>query len=179
MFQYDDDDNSDRGSVVSEEEIKFIDDDEFVEGGYNSDDDAGDDAEEETIKVGGADDIDEADDETIAEDNEEEQPEISGNITKERVIPDDERLTSDMLSRFEQTELITIRASQIEKYNNHLLTDDEIKGLHDPVEIAEKELQLRKIPLMLKREVAENILPDGTHEVYVEYWCPNTMIVLF
>lgn len=78
-------------------------------------------------------------------------------------VPDDERKTSEYLTDYEITEIISIRATQISKNNDAFVDTD-----HDnAIDIAKAELLARKCPLILVREVGKN---------YVEHWLPNEMV---
>ena len=71
-------------------------------------------------------------------------------------IPDDERISPPFLTKYERARLLGARALQISK-NAPLCVDAE--GEMDPYKIAEKELQERKIPMVIRR-----YLPDGSYE---------------
>ena len=63
-----------------------------------------------------------------------------------------------VLTKYEKTRLLGTRALQI-AMNAKILIDP--KGETDPLKIAEMELEQRRIPLKVRRE-----LPDGTIEIY-------------
>ncbi len=67
-----------------------------------------------------------------------------------------ERVTSRFLSKYERARIIGTRALQISM--NYPLTIDR-GGLIDPIRIAEKELENKTLPLVLRR-----YLPDGNYE---------------
>jgi DNA-directed RNA polymerase I, II, and III subunit RPABC2 len=93
---------------------------------------------------------------------------------KEIVVVDTEnRQTSDVMSKFEMTECVSIRAVQIARFNNCMV---DITGLTDPVLMAKRELMMRKVPLTLRRYVGETENSKGEFESYYEYWNPNEMI---
>jgi DNA-directed RNA polymerase subunit K/omega len=79
------------------------------------------------------------------------------------IVPDNERVTSDIMTKFEWSEVIGIRTCHIE--NNGVIYTD-IGTLTDPRMIAIKELQDRKSPLMIVRKVGDN---------KVEHWKCNEM----
>jgi DNA-directed RNA polymerase subunit K/omega len=87
------------------------------------------------------------------------------------VISPENRRTSNRLSKYEMTEIVSIRAQQIAEYNNPMI---DIGILDDPIEIAKKELMMRKCPLMLRRVVGEKEV-DGLIHQFCEDWDPNTM----
>ncbi len=96
-------------------------------------------------------------------------------IVRNIIVPDSERKTSDMMSRFEMTNAVTIRASQIERFNNPLV---DTAGMTDPVKMAKKELMNRRCPLIIRRKVGtiEKSTPEGIIlEVYYELWRVNEM----
>lgn len=66
------------------------------------------------------------------------------------VVPADHRKTSEMLTEYEYTEVISHRAKQIE--NNSPVYID-IGNETDPVIMAEKEIKARKCPLAIRREL--------------------------
>ena len=81
------------------------------------------------------------------------------------VVKPENRITSDTLSIYEYTELIGIRAKNIEDGGPYFVSAEFIKGISDPIEIAEIEFQHRKTPLLLKRKVGDKI----------EIWDPKLM----
>jgi len=83
------------------------------------------------------------------------------------------RKSSNILTKFEQCEIISIRAQQIA--NNDIALID--KGLlDDPIDIAKKELMLRKCPLILRRKMGEIFNKEKKEFIeYYEYWDVNQM----
>lgn len=81
----------------------------------------------------------------------------------EYIVKEEDRITSDSLSKYEMVELISIRATQISK-GDVPFTD--IENLRDPILMAKKELYDNRSPLMVKRHIGNNIY---------EYWNPNEM----
>jgi DNA-directed RNA polymerase I, II, and III subunit RPABC2 len=71
-------------------------------------------------------------------------------------IPKDERITTPYLTKFEKARLLGARSLQISM--NAPPTVD-CSGLTDPMLIAEKELQERRIPFIIRR-----YLPDSSFE---------------
>ena len=65
-------------------------------------------------------------------------------------------ITSPLMTKYEYTRVLGIRAMQI-SMNAPVIID--IEGLTDPIQIAKKELQEKKIPLIIRRN-----LPNGTYE---------------
>jgi len=87
------------------------------------------------------------------------------------VIKPEDRRTSHVLSKFEITSIISTRATQIAKYNNPMIA---IGNLDDPAKIARAELEQRKVPLVLRRQVGE--VKAGKKVIkYFELWNPNEM----
>lgn len=142
---------------------------------------AGDD-EDDTVPVGDDADEDEEEREDIDMEDEEldtTKPIKSMVITTDheyveftRVVPDSMRQTSNILSEFEQTELISIRSEQISRYNNPFI---DCTGLSDPTSMASRELSMRRSPLMISRIVGE-IKADSKRVSVVEHWDPNLMV---
>eukprot|EP01086_Lenisia_limosa_P003618 TRINITY_DN1822_c0_g1_i1.p2 TRINITY_DN1822_c0_g1~~TRINITY_DN1822_c0_g1_i1.p2 ORF type:complete len:102 (-),score=40.78 TRINITY_DN1822_c0_g1_i1:34-339(-) len=66
------------------------------------------------------------------------------------------RITTPYMTKYERARLIGTRALQI-SMNAPLMV--ELEGETDPLEIAEKELKAKKIPLIVRR-----YLPDGSFE---------------
>ncbi|KAI5837631.1 RNA polymerase, subunit omega/K/RPB6 [Morchella snyderi] len=71
-------------------------------------------------------------------------------------IPDDKRTTTPYMTKYERARLLGTRALQI-SMNAPVLVDT--GGETDPLQIALKELQEKKIPLVVRR-----YLPDGFYE---------------
>lgn len=69
-------------------------------------------------------------------------------------IPDNERTAYNKLTKYERTALIGARAQQIAL--GSIPKVEVPKGMVDPIEIANKELEERKIPLTIRRIVNEN-----------------------
>lgn len=88
-------------------------------------------------------------------------PEI---ISKIEIVHPDNRILSELMTIFEYTELISIRAKQIE---NGGICYTVVGSLSDPIDMAKKELHDRKCPLTVKRLVANNIY---------ELWTANELI---
>lgn len=79
-------------------------------------------------------------------------------ITKEIVIlHPDNRCTPDTMTAFEQTNIISQRATQI---NNGGICFTDITGLTDPIEMVKKELRDKKCPLIVRRRVTNGIYED-------------------
>jgi DNA-directed RNA polymerase subunit K/omega len=81
----------------------------------------------------------------------------------ETIVKDSDRITSEVLSKYEMIELINIRATQISK-GDKPFTD--VSGLRDPISMAKKEIYDNRCPLLIKRYIGV-----GLYEV----WNPNEM----
>jgi DNA-directed RNA polymerase subunit K/omega len=89
------------------------------------------------------------------------------------VIKPENRRTSHILSKFEMTEIVSIRATQIGQHNNCLV---DITGLDDPIKMAKRELMARKSPLIVRRHVGDLLNKEkGIVESFYEFWSPNEM----
>jgi DNA-directed RNA polymerase I, II, and III subunit RPABC2 len=80
------------------------------------------------------------------------------------IIKSDDRITSNILTIYEITELMGIRATQISQ-GAPVFTD--IKNITNPIKMAEKELIDNRCPLYVKRYIGLD---------KYELWDPNTMI---
>lgn len=86
-----------------------------------------------------------------------------------------DRITPNLMSRFEHTECVNIRAAQIAAYNNCLV---DVNDLDDPIEMAKRELAMRRSPLVLRRVVGSELQQRANGLVRVEYcefWDVNEM----
>lgn len=86
------------------------------------------------------------------------------NHTNIIIVPDSERITSDIIQKQEIVEAIGIRASQIE---DGAPVFTETTGLTDPISMAWKEFRDRQNPLILERVIAERPF-EFIYEV--EHW---------
>ena len=80
------------------------------------------------------------------------------------IIKNDNKLTSNILTIYEITELIGIRATQISQGSPVFI---DIEYLSDPIEMAKKEIINNKCPLYIKRYIGLD---------RYELWDPNIMI---
>ncbi|KAL9110024.1 MAG: hypothetical protein Q9227_005363 [Pyrenula ochraceoflavens] len=74
----------------------------------------------------------------------------------DRKIPEDKRTTTPYMTKYERARVLGTRALQI-SMNAPVLVD--LEGETDPLQIAIKELNQKKIPLIVRR-----YLPDGWYE---------------
>lgn len=89
------------------------------------------------------------------------------------IIPESERTTSDVLSKFEYARILSIRSAEIEEHNNPIVPVDD---LSDPTLMAKREISARMCPLVIRRYVGEREIPNlGVVPCY-EDWSPNEMI---
>lgn len=73
-----------------------------------------------------------------------------------RATPANERITTKYMTKYERARVLGTRALQISM--NAPITV-ELEGETDPLKIARKELQKKKIPIIIRR-----YLPDGSYE---------------
>jgi DNA-directed RNA polymerase subunit K/omega len=137
-----------------------------------SDADEGVEVEERDEEAG------EEEQEAEPEDDEEAEPEDEEPVAEysKDIIIVKEKLTSQILTKFEITELVSIRAAQIERKNDCMV---DISGLTDPILMARRELMMRMSPLLLRRYLGDRtVTVDGKKilQSYYEVWNPNTMI---
>merc|ERR1712232_177407 len=97
-------------------------------------------------------------DSSVDNDDERKQFITSGvNFVNARAEPNELRITPKFMTKYERARVIGIRALQISK-NAPVLIDLGKEDM-DPILIAEKELNERKIPFLIRR-----YLPDGSFE---------------
>ncbi|KAL1970545.1 hypothetical protein VTN77DRAFT_4189 [Rasamsonia byssochlamydoides] len=75
---------------------------------------------------------------------------------REKKVPNDKRTTTPYMTKYERARVLGTRALQI-SMNAPVLVD--LEGETDPLQIAIKELNQKKIPLIIRR-----YLPDGWYE---------------
>ncbi|KAL2000082.1 hypothetical protein VTN02DRAFT_3571 [Thermoascus thermophilus] len=75
---------------------------------------------------------------------------------REKKVPNDQRTTTPYMTKYERARVLGTRALQI-SMNAPVLVD--LEGETDPLQIALKELNQKKIPLIVRR-----YLPDGWYE---------------
>lgn len=95
-------------------------------------------------------------------------------IVKNIITDPKYKLCSDKLTQFELVELINTRASQIANGEPIFVNTD---GLSDAIEMAKKELMMKKSPLIVERRVGYTIDHANKKKIiHVEFWNPNEMI---
>jgi DNA-directed RNA polymerase I, II, and III subunit RPABC2 len=82
-----------------------------------------------------------------------------------KVVKPEDRITSEYMTLYEYTEVVSIRASQIQNDPDQVYTN--VSGLTDPVEMAKKEIADKKCPLSIRRFINAN---------EVEIWQVNEMV---
>lgn len=82
------------------------------------------------------------------------QPKL--NLLVNKRIPNEERKTSQYMTKYERARVLGVRATQISA-NAPVLVD--LEGETDPLAIALKELNQKKMPLVVRR-----YMPDGYYE---------------
>lgn len=133
------------------------------------------DASDDDTKVDDDDDSPPKDPDEIEEYEDEEEIDIKqvSNYNKEIIVVKPEnRRTSHIISKYEMTEIVSIRATQISQHNNCMV---DISDLDDPIKMAKRELMMRKTPLVLRRHVGDLRDKDGNVQSYYEFWDPNEM----
>jgi len=76
--------------------------------------------------------------------------------SRPKEIPKDQRSTTPYMTKYEKARILGTRALQI-SMNAPVLVD--LEGESDPLQIAQKELSQKKVPLIIRR-----YLPDGSFE---------------
>lgn len=81
------------------------------------------------------------------------------------VVPSQYRKTSEVITKFEYTDVTSNRAKQIEN-GSPIFTDT--KDEDDPIKMAEMEIRMKRCPLSIRRLISNNIC---------EIWDVNDMII--
>jgi len=81
------------------------------------------------------------------------------------IIPNEHRKTSELITKFEFTDVISNRAKQIEN-GSKIFVD--IGAEDNPITMAEMEIKMKQCPLSIRRFISNNI---------AEIWNVNEMIV--
>lgn len=90
------------------------------------------------------------------EDKQEDGNELGGIRRGLRKVPNEERITSRFMTKYERARILGSRALQISK-NAPLMVDPGEES--DPYKLAEMELDKKKVPFIVRR-----YLPDGSYE---------------
>lgn len=72
------------------------------------------------------------------------------------LINDPNRKTLPFLTKYEKTKVLGLRIQQLVSGSQTVLSEEEEKGLTSYIEVAEKELKLHKIPLIITRRMPNN-----------------------
>ncbi|XP_076357604.1 RNA polymerase II subunit RpII18 isoform X1 [Tachypleus tridentatus] len=115
------------------------------------------DEEYEPIDIGGDDfeDVEEEENLDEVDQNEEENIDILPS-SEQQPQQNQKRITTEYMTKFERARVLGTRALQIAMCAPVMV---ELEGETDPLQIATKELKLRKIPIIIRR-----YLPDGSYE---------------
>ena len=119
--------------------------------------------DEENVESYHSEDSEDEDDNSDSSDEENEERNVGSDIFVSKPkkgpkrIPDEERTTPGFMTKYEKARIIGTRALQISK--NAPICIDVGKDEIDPIVIAEKELNEKKIPFIIRR-----YLPDGSYE---------------
>lgn len=129
-----------------------------------------DDDDDEQGEIGkkvddeGDDEDDDEDDEQDREDDDEAEIEVMqiqiNDSDLANRVPDTQRQTYNLLTKFEKTRVISTRAEQIARGSAPTIQTD----LTEPIAIAEEELLQNKIPIIIRRFVSE-----GNEKKYEEW----------
>lgn len=99
-----------------------------------------------------------------------ENPELTGEFIRTiTIVNPDARMTSNILSENEQTEIISVRTAQIARYNNCFVKPEDRRGYDDPVKLAKLELMRGLCPLKVCRRIGE-IRRGDKIDIYEEEW---------
>lgn len=91
------------------------------------------------------------------------------------MIPPEQNITSDVMTKYEITEAISIRTANIEDGDTPFVNCDD---LDDPIEMAKRELLQRRFPYCIIRQVGEEINHEAKTIIRkYEMWDPNEMIL--
>jgi DNA-directed RNA polymerase subunit K/omega len=152
----------------NDDSLEVLEPDKDIE--VQKDDESGDaedvnaDSEEEEVEI----------EEDAAEDTMYDLKKVSKYNRELVVVKPENRMTSHILSKFEMTEIVSIRATQISQHNNPMC---DMTGLSDPIRMAKRELMLRMCPLTCRRIIGDAKDPKtGEIVTYVEFWNPNEML---
>jgi len=113
---------------------------------------------------------DEPEDEDDDEINTDEPIHNTEHSTLEIIVPNEQRMTSQLLSLFEMTELINIRSRQISTTGISMIKSES----DEAIKIAQQELMQRRCPLMLKRQRGRQKINGKLYNIF-ELWDPNKM----
>jgi|694.fasta_scaffold15560_7 DNA-directed RNA polymerase subunit K/omega len=151
--ELDNDDNN--NDYINDDDPEDPEDPDDVDDNYDDYDQNYDDEEDE----------DNLDDSNYHEDNIHYTDNDLDNDSKiQYIVNSEERITSNIITIYEITELIGVRSTQISQ-GSPIFT--EVKNITNPIEMAKKEILDNKCPLYIKRHIGLD---------KYELWDPNTMI---
>jgi DNA-directed RNA polymerase subunit K/omega len=169
-YEYDNEDYLDNEDNIISEKTQSKKDDDTLDNDDNVNDYLDDEIDEN----------DEPDDNYEIEESDIEDEELDDNYNKNNfdyneldkddeskiqyIVNNSNRITSNILTIYEFTELIGIRATQISQ-GSPIFTD--VTGLTDPMKMAKKEILDNKCPLSIKRYIGLD---------RYELWDPNIMV---
>ncbi|KAI1828310.1 RNA polymerase Rpb6 [Xylaria intraflava] len=134
--------------MYEEEEEVFEDelDPEVPDGGEDEFNRRGNEEEENVVIAG----------DPSANANNTQKGQSANRTIKDKRIPNEERTTTPYMTKYERARILGTRALQI-SMNAPVLVD--LEGESDPLQIAIKEMNEKKIPLIVRR-----YMPDGYYE---------------
>ena len=160
-------------SITEGNVLKNDDETDIIDGGDDDDDEYDDDDDDnedeyydEDDKINNINETSEKikDIKSIADDNNDEDDDDifdyinpEDEINKDMRIPDNERTTIPILTKYEKVRLLGTRAKQIADGSKRFVIS---KNVRDHMDIAELELQYKVIPLKIKRP-----MPNGKYEI--------------
>ena len=74
---------------------------------------------------------------------------------KEIIVPDDERISNNILTKYERVKILGVRAKQISESAKIMVKIDNNESL-SPMELAKLELKHKVIPFKIKRPIGKN-----------------------
>ena len=74
----------------------------------------------------------------------------------DKLIHSTDKITTPFLSKFEKTKILGLRIQQLSAGAPSVLSKNQLKNLKSNIEIAEKELELKKTPFIIRRRLPNN-----------------------
>lgn len=115
---------------------------------------------------------DDEDEESIIVDETDDIEECKKKELSYILVPDDERKTSNILQKFEYVAVVTARAHQIAGGGEIYISD--ISDCGTEIEIAKKEVSMRRCPLSVKRYIGTK-----NNTKYYEIWKVNELLLFY
>jgi len=94
----------------------------------------------------------------------------SNKSINKKIVPNDERITSNVLKQSEYGKLLSVISTMVA--NGSIAAPPNIQSI-DPITIAKKIIDDRKVPFLFQRIVS----PSDEVDIEIEFWDPNTMII--